>query len=315
MCRRLAVSLAIGISSGTLCWAIMRNLGLGACDFTPALREAQQMLAGGNPFIFATRHYPAYPLPAAMVGLPFLWLKTEIAAGAFFGVSSALLAFGLTREGYTRLLIFLAYPYWTAMLTVQWAPLLMASALLPWLLPVTTAKPQLGASIFLAYPTRRGIVGCIVLVGLSLLLMPHWPRQWLASLGFYDHYVPLFAPAGLSLLLAAWRRQDPDSHLLLLSSAAPQRWFYDTFILWLIPKTRQEILATVFLSWGAGLTRWYHMPRSWDEVGAWAVLWIYVPMLSVLLLRATEAGRRESERQKILSASIPSGDEAAAAEH
>src|SRR5512135_410297 len=172
MCRRLAVSLAIGISSGTLCWAIMRNLGLGACDFTPALREAQQMLAGGNPFIFATRHYPAYPLPAAMVGLPFLWLKTEIAAGAFFGVSSAVLAFGLTREGYTRLLIFLAYPYWTAMLTVQWAPLLMASALLPWLLPVTTAKPQLGASSLLAYPTRRGILGCIVLVGLRLLLMP-----------------------------------------------------------------------------------------------------------------------------------------------
>src|SRR6185437_4167875 len=187
MWRRVAVSLAIGISSGTLCWALMRNLSLGAGDFTPALREAHQMLAGGNPFIFAARHYPAYPLPAAILGLPFLWLKTEIAAGAFFGASSALLAFGLTREGYTRLLVFLAYPYWAAMLTVQWAPLLMASALLPWLLPVTTAKPQLGASIFLAYPTRRGIVGCILLLALSLILVPPWPRQWLASLGFYEH--------------------------------------------------------------------------------------------------------------------------------
>src|SRR5512146_597392 len=225
MWRRLAVSAAIGISSGLLCWAIMRHLGLGACDFNYALREARELLAGRDPYVIF-HGTPSYPLPAAIVGLAFVWVKPEIAAGLFFGLSSALLAVGLARQGYTRLLVFLAYPYWAAMITVQWAPLLMASALLPWLLPVTTAKPQLGASIFLAYPTRRGIVGCIVLVGLSLLLMPQWPRQWLASLGFYDHYVPLFAPAGLSLLLAAWRRQDPDSHLLLLSSAAPQRWFY-----------------------------------------------------------------------------------------
>jgi hypothetical protein len=295
MWRRFAVSAAIGISSGVLCWAIMRNLGLGACDFNYALREARELLAGRDPYTIF-HGAPSYPLPAAIFGLPFLWVKPETAAGLFFGASSALLAFGLTREGYGRLLVFLAYPYWAAMLTVQWAPLVMASALLPWLLPVTTAKPQLGAPVFLTYPTWRGVVGCIVVLLASLVLMPHWPMRWLAGVGQHTHYVPLLALPGPALLLALWRRRDPDSHLLLLSALAPQHWFYDSFILWLIPRTRQEILATVCLSWGAGITRWYLMPHSWNEVGAWAVLWIYLPMLGVILLRGTESSRRERER-------------------
>jgi hypothetical protein len=33
----------------------------------------------------------------------------------------------------------------------------------------------------------------------------------------------------------------------------PQRWFYDSFLLWLIPKTRRSILATVACSWMVGL--------------------------------------------------------------
>ena len=305
MWRRLAVSVAIGLSSGLLCWTIMRHLGLGACDFNYALQEARELLAGRDPY--AIYHgTPSYPLPAAIVGLAFLWVKPEIAAGLFFGLSSALLAFALTKYGWTRLLVFLAYPYWAAMLTVQWAPLVMASALLPWLLPVTTAKPQLGAPIVLTYPTRRGLLGCVLVVALSLVLMPSWPVHWLAGVGQHTHYVPLLSLPGPALLLALWRRRDPDSHLLLLSSLAPQHWFYDSFILWLIPQTRQEIMATVFLSWGAGITRFYLTPHSWAEVGAWAVLWIYLPMLGIILLRATGASVRERQRRILAGTQFPS---------
>ena len=42
----------------------------------------------------------------------------------------------------------------------------------------------------------------------------------------------------------------------------PQRWFFDSFILWLIPQSRREIIWTVFFSWGAGIWRWYHIPSS-----------------------------------------------------
>jgi hypothetical protein len=314
MWRRLAISAAIGISSGVLCWAIMRNLGLGACDFNYALREARELLAGRDPYTMF-HGTPSYPLTAAIFGLPFLWVKPEVAAGLFFGGSSALLAFGLAREGYWRLLVFLAYPYWAAMLTVQWAPLVIAGAFLPWLLPVTTAKPQLGAPVFLSFPSWRGAIGCVVLLLASLALMPNWPSRWLSGVSGHTHYIPLLVLPGPALVLALWRRRDPDSHLFLLASLTPQHWFYDTFILWLIPKTRQEILATVFLSWGAGITRWYVMPHSWSEVGAWAVLWIYVPMLTVLLLRGTQASRQERKRQRAeaLLGALP--ENAAAADH
>jgi hypothetical protein len=308
MWRRLAVSAAIGISSGLLCWAIMRHLGLGACDFNYALREARELLAGRDPYVIF-HGTPSYPLPAAIVGLAFIWVKPEIAAGLFFGLSSALLAFGLARQGYTRLLVFLAYPYWAAMITVQWAPLVMASALLPWLLPVTTAKPQLGAPVFLTYPTRRGVVGCVLLLLVSLAVMPNWPLRWLAGVGEHTHYVPLLSLPGPALLLALWRRRDPDSHLFLLNALAPQHWFYDSFVLWLIPQDRREILATVCLSWGAGITRFYFMPHSWPEVGAWAVLWIYVPMLTVILLRGTEAAQRERHSGQLLSLRAPLDDQ------
>jgi hypothetical protein len=65
----------------------------------------------------------------------------------------------------------------------------------------------------------------------------------------------------------------------------PQRWFFDSLILWLIPKSRREILASVFLSWGAGIWRWYHAPHSFNQVGRWSVFFFYLPMLAVLLYR------------------------------
>jgi hypothetical protein len=66
----------------------------------------------------------------------------------------------------------------------------------------------------------------------------------------------------------------------------PQRWFYDSFILWLIPKTRRSIVATVACSWGVGLWRSYHMPHTMQQVGVWCVLGFYVPMLIVVMIRA-----------------------------
>jgi hypothetical protein len=75
---------------------------------------------------------------------------------------------------------------------------------------------------------------------------------------------------------------------LFLAACMPQRWFFDSFILWLIPKSRREILATVFFIWGAGLWRWYHIPHSFNEVGRWAVIFLYQPMLAVVLWRTNQ---------------------------
>ena len=81
------------------------------------------------------------------------------------------------------------------------------------------------------------------------------------------------------------RYRDADTPLLLLTALMPQRWFYDTLILWLIPKSRRAILWTALFSWGPGVWRWYYAPQSITEVGRFAVIFIYLPMLAVILIR------------------------------
>ena len=69
----------------------------GAGDFGWAIHAAQRLLAGQNPYDTPLEQYP---LTAAVFALPFVALRPEVAGALFYGISSALLAFGLTRHGY-----------------------------------------------------------------------------------------------------------------------------------------------------------------------------------------------------------------------
>jgi hypothetical protein len=218
-----------------------------------------------------------------------LRVPPEVAAGVFYGISSFLLALGLTRENYGRLRIFLAYPYWAGLLTAQWSALIAASAFFPLLLPVTLMKPQVGLPVFLTRLSRRGLFACVLVGLLSLALLPQWPLLWLRQTRYYDHFIPLIVFPGPLLLLALLRYRHRDAWLLLFAAIMPQRWFFDSFTLWLIPKSRREILLTAFVSWGAGIWRWFHQPANFAEVGRSAVIFLYLPMLAVVLFRSAEA--------------------------
>jgi hypothetical protein len=285
MRMRLLISLAIGVMSCLLTWKVMNHLDLGAADFNWSLRAADDLLHGRDVYGHPFEDTVPYPLPVAFVALPLVGLSRALAGGVFFGVSSALLAFGLTRHGYQRLLVFCAFPYWSAMLTVQWTPLLAAAALFPLLLPVTMMKPNTGIPVALSSLSRKGIFATVLVLAISLAIMPSWPLRWLSQLSGYVAYLPLVLFPGQFLLLALLRKDDPDASFLLMMALAPQRWFYDAFLLWLIPKTRREILCVSAVSWIAGYWRWYHRPHGIDEVGLWAVLWIYLPVLLVILAR------------------------------
>jgi hypothetical protein len=279
---RIAVSAAIGLASGLFCWFLMRRLQLGAFDFGWALHLAQRLLARENPYDTPLEQYP---LTAGLFALPFLRLRPEVAAGAFWGIGSFFLALGLTRHGYRRLMIFLAYPYWAGLVTVQWSTIITASAFFPLLLPVTMAKPQVGLPVFLTRLSRRGLLACVVVGLLSLVVMPRWPWLWMGQLGYYQHFIAIVTLPGPLILLALLRYRDRDAQLLLITSLMPQRWFFDSFILWLIPQSRIEILVTVCFSWCAGIWRWYYPPSSFAQVGRWIVLSTYLPMLAIVLLR------------------------------
>ncbi len=279
---RFAVSAAIGFASGAFCWFLMKHLHQDAGDFHWALHLADRLLARQNPYDTPLEQYP---LTAALFALPFLRLQPELAAALFWGISSFLLAFGLTRHGYTRLLIFFAYPYWAGILTAQWSPIIAASGFFPLLLPATMAKPQVGLPVFLTRLSRRGLLACLVVGLLSLAVMPRWPSLWLHQAQNYQHFIPILVFPGALLILALLRYRHRDANLLFLSALMPQRWFFDSFILWLIPQSRREIIWTVFFSWGAGIWRWYHIPASFTEVGRFTVIFLYLPMLAVVLLR------------------------------
>src|ERR1700724_2988491 len=99
---RILISLMIGFASGIYCCFLLSHFHQGAGDFRWAIAAAQALLGHQNPYADPQQ---LYPLPAGFFGLPFVKLRLSVAGGMFYGISSALLAFGLTRHGYHRLLI------------------------------------------------------------------------------------------------------------------------------------------------------------------------------------------------------------------
>jgi hypothetical protein len=297
MGKRITVAAVVGLASGTFCWFLLHRLQQSAGDFRWAIHLAERLVAGKNPYDTPLEQYP---LPAAFAALPFLGLPREVAGGFFYGISSALLAFGLTRENYGRLRIFLAYPYWASLLTAQWTALIAASAFFPALLPATMMKPQVGLPVFLTRLSRRGVLACILVTAASFAVLPHWVTLWLGQAHFYEHFIPIVVFPGPLLLLALVRYRDRDAWLLLLCAIMPQRWFYDGLTLWLIPKSRREILLPAAFSWGAGIWRWYHQPANFTEVGRAAVIFLYLPMLIVILARSRST---EEMPQEIMAGS------------
>jgi len=282
---RFLVSSGFGLFAGVFCWYLMRHFHLAAGDFSWAIRAANDLLEKRNPYATPGQ---LYPLPSALFGLPFVHMPLEIAGGIFYGLSSALLALGVTRRGLHYMLIFLAYPYWAGMLSVQWIPLIMASTFFWWLMPAAASKPQIGLPIVVSRSERKGTVVCLAVIVLSLLVMPHWPMLWLGETGKYVRFIPLLVLPGPLLIAALLRYRDRNAWLLLLAACMPQRWFYDPFLLWLIPKTRRQIVFTAGLSWIPAIWRWYHTPHVITEVGRMVVLCFYLPMLVVLLWPHTQ---------------------------
>jgi len=282
MRRRITVAGMVGLGTGTFCWFLLNHNHQNAGDFGWALHLAQRVAAHQNPYDTALEQYP---LPVVFVAWPFLHIPPAAAAGFFYGISTFFLALGLTRQSYGRLRVFLAFPYWAGLITAQWSALIAASAFYPMLLPTTMMKPQVGLPVFLTRLSRRGALACVFVAGLSLAVLPSWPLLWLSQTRYYEHFIPLLVFPGPLLLLAVIRYRDRDAWLLLLAAMMPQRWFFDSLPLWLIPRSRREIVLTAGFSWGAGIWRWYHQPANFTEVGRATVIFLYLPMLLVLLLR------------------------------
>ncbi len=308
---RYFAAIVIGVLSGGLCYYMLTALPLvtpdgaqPAGDFTWALRDARALLAGQEPYAFTPSIWSIpYPLTAAILALPLVSLPDALAAAVFFGLSSALLAYGVTRDqAWWRLLIFVSFPYWLSLQVAQWSPLLLAVLYWPALAPVLVAKPNLGIAIGLSIRWRcttvLGVVGIIVL---SLLARPTWPFEWVAMLGPYSGRMPIaILPLGplLVLALVAWR--SAGARFLMLLAVVPQRMFYDQLLLWWLPRSRRQMLGLTLSSW-AVYALYAYAPAYWEQ---WMLGGLYLPALLVVL-RAAPGTIAQHRRTSVSGADRP----------
>ncbi len=287
------------MTSGLICFWYQRLSGRGAGDLLYSLAGARVVLTGQNPYTIPNPPggLPIfYPLTAFILVIPFLPLPPEVAAAIFFGGSSAALAFLLSREGWHRLLFFLAAPYWQSLQVVQWSPLLCAVWLSPILLMLVSAKPNIGLAVMLS--TRWERIGLVTLAGiilLSLLIQPLWPLSWLEVIRKHPNAMPLLSAPGVVLLLAAVRWRERRARLLLALSLIPQRLFYDQLPLFLIPQTTRTLQIMVIGSWITYIG-WFFWPQGGMS---WAIIGEFIPALLIILL-APQSDRIGTPRRSMV---------------
>lgn len=272
--HRLLIAVAIGLVSGLLTFTNLSVSGQEAGDFSWALRGARRLLEGQNPYndpsLSPNNPYPYhdqlyYPLPALLVVLPFTVLPNEIAAGAFFGLSSGLLAWGILKTGAHRLTVFLSAPFWLSAMIAQWSPLLTATYLTPALLPLALCKPNLGI-LSIGNVRWKTLWVCIALLVISMLVLPSWPLDWLENIrtgNGMHHPTLLTLPFGPLLLLALLKWREGRARLLLVLSLIPLfPVFYDHVPVFLVVQSRREGFFLALVSW-VGFFLWRFVPGAY----------------------------------------------------
>lgn len=290
----LGVALTCGLLAGLAAWLFLSRPDAPS-DFFHYWSAARTLLDGGDPYTTIAegpanpgRDPTLYPLPGLLLLAPIALLPLPVAGGVFFGLSTGLAAWAIARTGADRLPMFLSAPFLMALSLGQWSPLLVAAALLPWLGVIVSAKPNIGLAVFLARPSWKTVATVTVLLVVSLVVMPSWPREWLANISDREEkFIPILRPGGflLAASLLAWRR--PEGRLLAVLSIVPQAlFFYDQLLLWLVPRTlRQSLLLsiwsfTVFFVW------WRIVARGDMNYVQQAVPYaysLYAPALMILL--------------------------------
>jgi len=299
----------IGLVTGLFSWFMASRQG-AVPDVTYLHTAARIFLDGGNPYAVIGTAATAdaglgeplyYPFPAVLLLVPLARLTTAAACGVVMGVSAALLAFLITRRDLWRVHVFASASFVMAASLSQLTPLLMAMAFLPAAGFLAAIKPNLGLALFTYRPSRQAVIGSLLVVVISLVLLPTWPRDWLQSLRsdigtLHVHRIPLLAPGGflLGTALLAWRRAE--ARLVLMLSVVPQAmFFYDQLPLWLVPRTRGESIALTALS-QAAVVFWYLRLAPGDLVvpaaSPYVVVLLYLPAL-VLLLRHYQIDRKK----------------------
>ena len=305
--QRIALSLALGIVGGAV--TLQSNLTKSwPRDFSQVWFAGRAVLHGQNPYeligpgLAFDWPWPfLYPLPAALIGIPFAPLSDAVASVVFLSIGAACFAWALMEHGYGPLFGFFGASLHYAAETAQFSPLLAASLVLSPLALLLVAKPTIGIAFFAARPSRWAILGGVLLGGLALVLRPTWIQEWLAAIAVnkaawlpaHPYRAPLLYPAGFVALACLFRWRRPEARLVAVLACVPQTAaLYETVPLFLVPRTFLEAAVLLGLSYAqanivaaSGVTQWAHV----TELSArWSVLLLYIPATLMILRRPNE---------------------------
>jgi hypothetical protein len=278
-------------------------------DFTLSWTAAGHLLAGRDPYsaMRPTGTYPFnvpfyYPLPAAVLAIPFTVIPLPWAGIAFVAISFGVAALALEAHQKTRAAALLSFPAVMAATLGQWSPLLLAATVAPVLQLVVPIKPTLGAAALASRPSRLGVVLAAALVAICFAIDPHWLVSWRSAVSnAWSSYTPPVRWAGgigFILLAAFFWWRDPGARLLGVMALAPQLpLFYDQLMVQAVARTGTEVAVLVAASWAGGLVWAFQgQPNVGHERPATIpiLLSVYLPALAIVVWRNVSASRDRS---------------------
>ncbi len=309
--KLILIALSAGSLWFTLSLLLLHQRGALASDFTYPWRAGRALLAGQNPYqvIQPGGNYPFenplfYPLPAAILSIPFGFINDPYLAGAaFFGLSSFILALAVVRYDWKKFPVFLSAPFFISASVAQITPLILALALMPpaWQSMALLTKPTSGLSAFLYKPAWRTILITLILIIPTLIWIPSWPIEWItATLATRGHYfIPILSTGGFLLLLAipAWRSKE--GRTFLGTALIPHHpYWYESTLLWLVPQTLRQSLGLSLLSWAAyfGWLVFHPNDEIINSTWPWQIFLVYLPCAILLAFpHITQAAKSFSE--------------------
>lgn len=277
-------------------------------DFSLVWFGARSLLHGVDPYplvgpglTFPLDYSLLYPATAFVAAMPLAVLPQAAAVTAFVWISTALLVYAMTADSWHRLPMLVSLTFMFNVTAAQWTILLTAAVYIPALCFFVLAKPQAGVPIVGSAGDPRAWIalaaGGLVLVGVSLLLLPSWPAEWLGLVSQRSGHMrpPILRPGGplIALVLLRWRRRE--AWLVFTMACVPQTWdWYNVLPLLTVAATYREAYVLSLVSTIGGFIAVYlaMQIQSQDELlrlgGATAVVFAYLPAVIAVLRQSTE---------------------------
>jgi hypothetical protein len=301
--ERILVALVIAAAAAAVNYFRAAEKG-GVSDFTPVWYGAKMLMHGENPYLLIGPHRLiqtptplVYPAPAFVTVIPLTVLSFPAAGAVFVFLSTALLAWGITADGWHRLPIFPSVAFLTSAQLGQWSILMTAALFIPAVAFIAVAKPQASLPIVGSTSSRRIVIaaaiGGVILIATSFALLPDWPVEWLKLVGSTDYFTPPILRMGgilVALVLVRWKRRE--AWLVFIAACLPQTWYpYNGLLLLAVAETYREACFLSLFSSAAWMAVYLFVPgqmRSEETRATWSAVLLatsYLPAVIIVLRR------------------------------